>query len=122
MKSQQSMTKAMYGVTKSLRIMNSTMNLPVMQQLAHEFEKQSELSEFNQELLSETVDDVFEAEDEEEKTELMMQQVLDEAGLDLTSNMTSAPSSQLETSRQHDVELDKDLKQRLQNLRGPSSK
>ena len=60
------MAQAMRGVTKAMMVMNKRMNLPQMQRIMMEFEKQSEVMEMKEEMMSDTMDDAFEEEGEEE--------------------------------------------------------
>lgn len=116
MKSQQTMCKAMAGVTRSLQVMNSQMNLPAMQRMMMEYEKQSELMDFKQELMDDAMDDVFEAEGEEEKTEEMVNKVLDEIGIGNMAGMASVPASKQQQAAMEDD--DRELQARLEMLRG----
>lgn len=47
--------------------MNRQMNIPQMQRIMMEFEKQSERMDMKQEMMSDTMDDVLEGEGEEEE-------------------------------------------------------
>jgi charged multivesicular body protein 2A len=47
--------------------MNRKMNLPAMQRIMMEFEKQSELMDTKEEMMSDTMDDVFGDDQEEEE-------------------------------------------------------
>jgi charged multivesicular body protein 2A len=68
--SHNAMAEAMKGVTKAMMTMNRRMNLPAMQKIMMEFEKQSEMMDMKEEMMSDTMDDVFEAEDEEEEVDV----------------------------------------------------
>jgi division protein CdvB (Snf7/Vps24/ESCRT-III family) len=50
-----------------MMVMNRQMNLPAMQRIMMEFEKQSEKMDMKEEMMSDTMDDVFEEEDEKEE-------------------------------------------------------
>ncbi len=47
--------------------LNRSMNLPAMQRIVMEFEKQNEAMDMKQEMVSDVMDDVFEGEGEEEE-------------------------------------------------------
>lgn len=115
MKSQQTMCKAMAGVTRSLQVMNAQMNMPAMQRMLMEYEKQSELMEFKQEMVDDAMDDIFEAENEEEKTESMVNQILDEVGIGLAGGMGSVPAGR---AQQAQAAEEDNLQARLEMLRG----
>ena len=46
--------------------MNQAMNMPALQRIMMEFERQSEIMDMKDEMMQDTLDDVFEAEDEGE--------------------------------------------------------
>jgi len=117
-KSQQAMGKAMYSVTLSLQAMNRQMNMPAMQKMMMEFEKQSELMEFKQEMMDDVMDDALAADDEEEKTEEMVDQILDEAGIAVGASLASAPIATGSVRQvEEDTGGDRDLQARLDSLR-----
>jgi hypothetical protein len=62
--------------------MNRQMNLPALQRIAMEFEKENDIMDQRQEMMDDAIDDVTGLEDEEEGEEVV-QQVLDEIGIDL---------------------------------------
>ena len=54
------------GVTKALKRMNGKMNLPQLQKIMMEFERESEIMDLKEETISDTIDDVLGEGDEEE--------------------------------------------------------
>ncbi len=54
------------GVTKALKRMNTKLNLPQLQKIMMEFEKESEIMDIKEETISDTLDDVLGEGDEEE--------------------------------------------------------
>jgi len=94
--STQAMASAMRGVTKAMSQMNKQLNLPALQKIMMEFERQSERMEMTQEVMGDALDDVLEGEEEEAETEELVNQVLDEIGIDLDQQLVSAPSKQAE--------------------------
>jgi division protein CdvB (Snf7/Vps24/ESCRT-III family) len=66
---------------KLLGSMNRNMNLPAIQRIAMEFERENDLMEQRQEMMDDAIDDTFE--EEEEESEEIVNQVLDEIGIDL---------------------------------------
>eukprot|EP00049_Salpingoeca_infusionum_P017521 m.353288 g.353288 ORF g.353288 m.353288 type:complete len:275 (+) comp16721_c0_seq1:449-1273(+) len=91
LKATNSMARAMAGVTKAMRRMNQSMNLPSLMQVMAEFEKQSEMMEMKQEMMDDTVDDVLGEEEDDEESEVLVNQVLDELGLSLNSELGAVP-------------------------------
>ena len=72
----------MKGATKLLGSMNRQMNLPALQRIAMEFERENDIMDQRQEMMDDAIDDVTGLEDEEEGEEVV-NQVLDEIGVDL---------------------------------------
>lgn len=74
--------QSMKGATSLLGSMNRQMNLPALQRIAMEFEKENDIMDQRQEMMDEAIDDVTGLEDEEEGEEVV-REVLDEIGVDL---------------------------------------
>ncbi len=55
LKSQNAMAQAMKGVTKAMQNMNKQMKLPEIQKIMMEFEKQSEIMDMKEEMMSDTI-------------------------------------------------------------------
>lgn len=88
------MTSALQGTTKAMKSMAKTMNLPKLNQIMMEYTKESEKMEMTQEMIGETIDDVMEADQDEEEEDKIVGQVLDEIGIDLTGSVPEAPVAQ----------------------------
>ncbi|XP_014508279.1 vacuolar protein sorting-associated protein 2 homolog 1 [Vigna radiata var. radiata] len=128
LKSTQAMGEAMKGVTKAMGQMNRQMNLPSLQKILQEFEYQNDRMELITEVMGDTIDDAFEGDEEEEETEELVNQVLDEIGININQELLNAPSTavavpaaktkvpQVETAGD-DAALDSNLQARLDNLR-----
>lgn len=76
--------QSMKGATMLLGSMNRQMNLPSLQRIAMEFERENDIMDQRQEMMDDAIDDVTGLEDEEEGEEVV-NQVLDEIGVDLNS-------------------------------------
>jgi charged multivesicular body protein 2A len=76
------MMQAMKGATGVLGSMNRSMNLPALQRIAMEFEKENDIMDQRQEMMDDAIDDVTGLEDEAEGEEVV-EQVLEEIGVDL---------------------------------------
>lgn len=81
-RSNEQMMQSMKGATSLLGSMNRQMNLPALQRIAMEFEKENDVMDQRQEMMDDAIDDVTGAEDEEEGEEVV-KEVLDEIGVDL---------------------------------------
>ncbi|XP_010221095.1 PREDICTED: charged multivesicular body protein 2a, partial [Tinamus guttatus] len=89
LKSNNSMAQAMKGVTKAMATMNRQLKLPQIQKIMMEFEKQAEIMDMKEELMSDAIDDAMGDEDDEEESDAVVSQVLDELGLTLTDELAS---------------------------------
>ncbi|KAF9021701.1 Snf7-domain-containing protein [Hymenopellis radicata] len=94
LRSNQAMAEAMRGATRAMASMNRGLNLPAIQKIMNEFEKESSMMDMKEEMMSDAVDDVMddELEDEEEEGDKILKQVLDEIGVDLDHQLKDAPS------------------------------
>ncbi|KAJ1984954.1 Charged multivesicular body protein 2A [Dimargaris verticillata] len=95
LRSSQQMAEAMRGATKAMRSMNGQMNLPGLQKVMMEFERESETLDMKDELMNDAIDGVMEddmdvAADEEESNALV-NQVLDEIGLSVDDALADTP-------------------------------
>lgn len=89
MRSNEQMMQSMKGATQLLGSMNRQMNLPALQRIAMEFEKENDIMDQRQEMMDDAIDDVTGLEDEEEGEEVV-NQVLDEIGVDLGQSVSLA--------------------------------
>ena len=67
--------------------MNRQMNLPALQRIAMEFEKENDIMDQRQEMMDDAIDDGIGVEDEDE-SEDVVNQVLDEIGVDLGQSVS----------------------------------
>jgi charged multivesicular body protein 2A len=81
-RSNEQMMQSMKGATKLLGGMNRQMNLPALQRIAMEFERENDIMDQRQEMMDDAIDDVTGLEDEEEEEDVV-NKVLDEIGIDL---------------------------------------
>ncbi|VDM00956.1 unnamed protein product [Schistocephalus solidus] len=93
LKSTAAMVDAMKQTTRTLVRMNKQMNLPELQKILMEFEKQSQMMEMKEEMISDAMDDVFEEEADAEASDAVVQQILDELGLEIAGEVNRLPTS-----------------------------
>ncbi|KAL3148742.1 hypothetical protein ABBQ38_014153 [Trebouxia sp. C0009 RCD-2024] len=131
LKSTQAMADAMRGATKAMGAMNKQMNLPALSNIMREFDRQNERMEMTSEMMGDAVDDAFEGEDEEDESNELVSQVLDEIGVNLDSELVKAPGHKQAVPQAAAAEpeaigasaavggdgIDDDLQARLNNLR-----
>ncbi|XP_029653956.1 charged multivesicular body protein 2a-like [Octopus sinensis] len=87
LKSNASMGNVMCSVAKTLSAMNRQINLPQIQKIAMEFERQSEMMEMKQEAMDDAIDDVVGDADDDIETDKVVEQVLDELGIKMTADL-----------------------------------
>jgi charged multivesicular body protein 2A len=75
------MMQSMKGATQLLGSMNRSMNLPALQRIAMDFERENDIMDQRQEMFEEATDDI--GLDDEEESDEIVNQVLDEIGVDL---------------------------------------
>jgi len=80
------MMQSMKGATSLLGSMNRSMNLPALQRIAMEFERENDIMDQRQEMMDDAIDDVTGLEDEEEEDEVV-QKVLDEIGVEFNQSV-----------------------------------
>ncbi|KAJ1995128.1 ESCRT-III subunit protein did4 [Coemansia spiralis] len=95
MSSNQEMSVAMRGATNAMKSMNKSMNLPGMQKVLMDFERESEVMDMKEEMMNDAIDDAMEddEEDEEDESEQIVQQVLDEIGLQVNQSLGDTPQA-----------------------------
>lgn len=118
--------QSMKGATSLLGTMNRQMNLPALQRIAMEFERENDIMDQRQEMMDEAIDDATGVEDEEESEEIV-DQVITELGVDLQQTMENAPEGIQTASTKNRVAEpvggdggpgeDDDLQARLNNLK-----
>jgi len=87
------MAEAMRGATRAMSAMNRGLNLPGIQRIMNEFEKENAMMDMKEEMMSEAVDDAMDPEeDEEEEGDKILKEVLDEIGVDLSQQLMDAPT------------------------------
>uniref|UniRef100_A0A1I8GF85 Charged multivesicular body protein 2a n=1 Tax=Macrostomum lignano TaxID=282301 RepID=A0A1I8GF85_9PLAT len=97
LRSTNQMAQAMKSVTRTMQRMNKSMNLPQLQQIMAQFEKESEIMEMKEEMMSDAIDDAIGGDEDADESEKIVTQVLDELGIDLAGQMpepgAAAPAS-----------------------------
>jgi len=127
-KSQAAMANAMKGVTRAMMRMNRTINLPSLQRIMMEFQKQSEMMDMKEETIGETMDDMWSDDEEEAATDEVIGQVLDEIGINLETQLVDAPEGvkaapqkaapePAKAAAAAEADADRELQERLNNLR-----
>ncbi|WVQ83483.1 hypothetical protein IAT38_005624 [Cryptococcus sp. DSM 104549] len=99
LRSNEQMAQAMKGATRAMGQMNRSLNLPQIQKIMNDFERESSTMDMKEEMMSDAVDDAMEGEDEGEGEEVesdkILKEVLDEIGLNMNESLMSAPTANL---------------------------
>jgi len=122
MKSQNTMAQSMKGVTKAMGRMNKSMNLPQIQKIMAEFQKQSEMMEMKGEMMDDAIDDAMDDGTTEEDTEQLVGQILGELGIEIAQAMNNIPETgttvpQTQVAETQPTLADDDIEARLMNLK-----
>ncbi|KAJ5946784.1 hypothetical protein N7454_003623 [Penicillium verhagenii] len=91
-RSNEQMMQSMKGATMLLGSMNRQMNLPALQRIAMEFERENEVMDERQEMMDDAIDEATGMEGEEDEGEDIVKEVLDEIGVDLGQSLGETPS------------------------------
>lgn len=77
-------------VLQAMGKMNKTMNMPQLQQVMRDFERESGVMDAKQDMMDDMIDSAMEDEDDEAEADNMVQQVLEELGLAAGSGLADA--------------------------------
>ncbi|KAK0566046.1 ESCRT-III subunit protein did4 [Tilletia horrida] len=96
LRSNQQMAEAMRGATRAMGMMNRSMNLPAIQRIMRDFERETATMDMKEEMMGDAVDEAMDDEadgvGEEEEGDAILSQVLDEIGVSLGQQLTDAPT------------------------------
>merc|ERR1719271_1645139 len=95
MQSSAQMAQCMKGVTKVMGEMNKKMNLPQIQKIMMEFEKQNEVMGMKEEMMEDAMDDAFADDEDEDEEEAVLGAVFAELGVDLANKLSETPTAQV---------------------------
>lgn len=120
-KSHEAMASAMKGVTKSLAMMNKQFNMPVMTKIMQDFMRENEMADLTQEMIGDTIDDAMEEEGSAEEEDKIVNQILDELGINAGEEIAKAGTANHPIAAEEKVAAPDpamaELEQRLNNLR-----
>jgi len=121
MHSNMKMADAMATTTKTMVDMNKVMDPMKTAKTMQEFEKQNMKMEMTEEMINDTMDEVFDDSGDEEEQDAIVSQVLDEIGIEITGKMVNAPSAHRgdlgESSKKAAGMSDDDLERQLAALK-----
>ncbi|XP_012688909.1 charged multivesicular body protein 2b [Clupea harengus] len=93
MNSQMKMAGAMATTTKTMQAVNKKMDPQKTLQTMQNFQKETAKMEMTEEMMNDTLDDLFDGSDDEEETDNIVSQVLDEIGIEISGKMSKAPAA-----------------------------
>jgi len=97
LRSNEQMAMAMRGATRAMGQMNRSLNLPQIQRIMNDFERESSTMDMKEEMMSDAVDEAMEGEDEGEgedvESDKILKEVLDEIGMNVNESLVSAPTA-----------------------------
>ncbi|KAJ3682351.1 hypothetical protein LUZ60_014924 [Juncus effusus] len=108
------------GASKAMAAMNKQMDPAKQMKVMQEFQKQSTMMDNTTEMMSDTLDSVLDDDAAEDESEELTNQVLDEIGIDVASQMSSAPKGRVAGKKvqvDDDSWEDEDLEKRLAALK-----
>ena len=88
------MAESMGTATKAMGVMNKQMDVNKIAQTMQQFEKESTKMEMTDEIISDSLDDLLGESGDEEEQDAIVNQVLDEIGIEITGKLAAAPSAQ----------------------------
>lgn len=116
-----SVAAGMQGASKAMGAMNKQMDPAKQLKVMQDFQRQSAQMDMTSEMMSDAIDDALDDDEAEEETEDLTNQVLDEIGVDIASQLSSAPKGKIAGKNVQNVgssDVD-ELEKRLAALRNP---
>merc|ERR1719401_429489 len=95
-KTHAAMAEAMASTAKAMSKMNKAVDVPAINKMMAEFERENMKSEMMQEMMGDAIDDVMDNDEEEE--DRIVGQVLDEIGIDMSEGIPNAPEMDMTTA------------------------
>jgi len=90
-KSHQAMAEAMKSTAMAMKKMNNAVDVPAINKMMAEFERENAKTELMQEIMGDAIDDVMGDEENEEAEDQIVSQVLDEIGISFGEEIPDAP-------------------------------
>ncbi|SGY99636.1 BQ5605_C034g11295 [Microbotryum silenes-dioicae] len=94
LRSNQQMAEAMKGATKAMSLMSKQTNLPQIQRILQEFERESASMDMKEEMMADSIDDAMEDDEdnEEEEGNKILDEVLAEIGISVGQQLGETPT------------------------------
>ncbi|KAH6819907.1 vacuolar protein sorting-associated protein 2.3 [Perilla frutescens var. hirtella] len=121
MSAQTSIAVGMRGASKAMEAMNKQMAPAKQAKVIQEFQRQSAQMDMTTEMMSDAIDDALDNDEAEDETEELTDQVLDEIGVDVASQLSTAPKGKIAGKNTEDAGSSRmdELEKRFAALRNP---
>ncbi|KAM6592180.1 hypothetical protein CsatA_014785 [Cannabis sativa] len=121
MHAQSSVAVGIQGASKAMLAINKQMAPEKQAKVIREFQKQSAQMDMTTEMMSDAIEDALDDDEAEEETDELTNQVLDEIGVEVVSQLSTAPKGRIATKNTGDASSSgiDELEQRLAALRNP---
>jgi len=86
------MAEAMASTAKAMHKMNKAVDVPAINKMMAEFERENAKTDMMQEIMGDALDDAMEGEDNEEEEDRIVSQVLDEIGISFGEEIPNVPN------------------------------
>eukprot|EP00898_Chlorokybus_atmophyticus_P002059 jgi/Chlat1/2854/Chrsp194S03003 len=120
MQSTATVAKALGSATAAMASMNQVLDPVKQQRTLQEFMKQAQQMDMAEEMMGDAMDDALDNDETEGETNELVDSVLDEIGINVQSQLLSAPKKQLAVaapSTSEDVDAGEELERRLRALK-----
>ncbi|GAB2281784.1 hypothetical protein Dimus_016350 [Dionaea muscipula] len=104
MHAQTSVAVGLEGATKAMSAMNKQMAPAKQMKMIQDFQRQSAQMDMTTEMMSDAIDDALDNDEAEEETDELTNQVLDEIGVDVASQLSTAPKGKIAGKKTEDVD------------------
>ncbi|XP_074268414.1 vacuolar protein sorting-associated protein 2 homolog 3-like [Silene latifolia] len=117
---QSSVASGLKGATTAMATMNKTMAPAKQMEILKKFQRESAQMDMATEMMSDAIDDALDNDEAEEETDDLTNQVLDEIGVDVASQLSTAPKGKIAGKKTEEASTSgiDDLEERLAALRG----
>ncbi|XP_034741278.1 charged multivesicular body protein 2Ba [Etheostoma cragini] len=93
MNSQMKMAGAMSATAKTMQAVNKKMDPQKTLKTMQDFQKENMKMGMTEDMINDTLDEIFDGSDDEEESQDIVNQVLDEIGIEISGKMVSAPAA-----------------------------
>ncbi|CAG0900833.1 unnamed protein product [Cyprideis torosa] len=111
------MADAMKTATGAMGQMNKQMNPQEMAHTMQEFSRQNMKMGMTEEMINDTLDDILGESGDEEEEQSIVNQVLDEIGIDITGKLMDAPSAPRGETSKASLPSEEEIQKQLERLR-----